>query len=88
MDYLNRQGETVYLKACTDVLYKHLNMGRNVRPLLLNKTADEVKAYIQSQLREREIYYQKAQYTFDVTLLDQYEKIKLAVTQLRALLNL
>ena len=63
-------------------------MGRNVRPLLLNKTADEVKAYIQSQLRERETYYQKAQYTFDVTLLDQYEKIKLAVTQLRALLNL
>lgn len=88
MDYMNRQGKTVYLKACTDVLYKHLNMGRNVRPLLLNKTADEVKAYIQSQLREREIYYQKAQYTFDVTLLDQYEKIKLAVTQLRVLLNL
>ena len=47
IDYINRQGETVYLKCTTDVLYKHLKMGKTVRPLLLNKTPDEVKTFIE-----------------------------------------
>ena len=34
MDYLNQQGETVYLKATPEVLYGHLKMGRIERPLL------------------------------------------------------
>ena len=43
MDYMNRQGETVYLKATPEVLYGHLKMGKTVRPLLLDKTGEEVK---------------------------------------------
>lgn len=54
MDYLNRQGATVYLKAEPDVLYGHLKMGRVVRPLLLNKTTEEVREFIHRQLAERE----------------------------------
>ena len=54
IDYINRQGETVYLKCTTDVLYKHLKMGKTVRPLLLNKTPDEVKTFIEAQLKQRE----------------------------------
>ena len=38
MEYINQQGLTLYLKASPDVLYKHLKMGKTVRPLLLNKT--------------------------------------------------
>lgn len=54
MDYLNRQGDTVYLKATPDVLFRHLKMGKTVRPLLLGKTPEEVRAFIGEQLRERE----------------------------------
>ena len=57
MDYLNRQGDTVYLKATPDVLFRHLKMGKTVRPLLLGKTPEEVRAFIGEQLREREPYY-------------------------------
>lgn len=32
IDYMNQQGETVYLKATPDVLHGHLKMGRTVRP--------------------------------------------------------
>ena len=46
IDYMNAQGETVYLKATPEVLYGHLKMGKTVRPLLLNKTADEVQVFI------------------------------------------
>ena len=34
MDYLNQQGQVVYLKADPEVLYKHLLMAKVERPLL------------------------------------------------------
>lgn len=88
MDYMNRQGATVYLRAKPDVLFGHLNMGRRVRPLLLNKTPEEVREFICKQLAEREPYYKKAKYTLDVTLLDNFEKIENTVATLRKVLGI
>ena len=88
IDYMNRQGETVYLKAMPEVLYGHLKMGKTIRPLLLNKTADEVQVFIREQLAQREPYYSKAKHVLDVNLLDDYEKIKISVEQLRNMLCL
>ena len=88
MDYMNQQGETVYLKATPEVLYGHLKMGKTVRPLLQNKTQDEVKDFINKQLKVREPFYSKAKYTLDVNLMDNYDKIKIFVTRLRELLDL
>ena len=88
IDYMNRQGETVYLKATPEVLYGHLKMGKTIRPLLLNKTADEVQVFIREQLAQREPYYSRAKYVLDVNLLDDYEKIKISVEQLRNMLCL
>lgn len=88
IDYMNRQGETVYLKATPEVLYRHLKMGKTIRPLLLNKTADEVQVFIREQLAQREPYYSKAKHVLDVNLLDDYEKIKISVEQLRNMLCL
>ncbi|MFC2700468.1 shikimate kinase [Segatella oris] len=88
IDYMNRQGETVYLKATPEVLYGHLKMGKTIRPLLLNKTADEVQVFIREQLAQREPYYSKAKHVLDVNLLDDYKKIKISVEQLRNMLCL
>ena len=88
IDDMNRQGETVYLKATPEVLYGHLKMGKTIRPLLLNKTADEVQVFIREQLAQREPYYSKAKHVLDVNLLDDYEKIKISVEQLRNMLCL
>ena len=88
MDYLNQQGETVYLKATPDVLYKHLKIGKTVRPLLLNKTPEEVQQFIKDQLDQREPFYSKAKYTVDVNLMDSYEKIKISVEKVRNLLHI
>ena len=87
MEYINQQGLTLYLKASPDVLYKHLKMGKTVRPLLLNKTPDEVERFISDQLAAREPYYLHAHHTLDVSLMDNYEKIKISVAQARAMLN-
>ncbi len=88
MDYMNEQGETVYLKATPEVLYDHLKMGKTVRPLLLNKTPDEVKIFIKQQLKEREIYYTKAKHTLDVNLMENYDKIHLSVEGVVNLLHI
>ncbi|MDO4159389.1 MAG: shikimate kinase [Prevotellaceae bacterium] len=88
MDYMNQQGETVYLKATPEVLYAHLKMGKVERPLLKNKTPEEMKVFIKEQLSQRESYYLKAKHVLDVSLLDNYDKIKISVDCLRNLLNI
>lgn len=88
MEYMNAQGDTVYLKASSEVLYAHLQMGKVERPLLKNKTREEMQAFIKEQLAEREKYYTKARHIFNVDLLDNYEKIQTSVNNLRKLLNI
>ena len=88
MDYINQQGESVFLKCTPDVLYNHLKMGRTERPLLMGKTPEEVQAYIKEQLTVRAPYYSKAKHTIDVTLMDSYEKIKITVDKIKESLNL
>ena len=88
IDYSNQQGEVGYLKATPEVLYRHLLMGKVERPLIKNKTPEELIAYITEQVAKREEFYNKARYTLDVSLMDNYEKIQLSVDQLRQLLNI
>ena len=87
MDYLNQQGDVIYLKATPEVLYKHLLMAKIERPLLKDKTPDELIAYITGHLKEREPFYQKAKHILDVSVLDDYDKIHTSVQQIRELLN-
>ena len=88
MDYLNAQGETIYLKATPEVLYKHLRMGKTERPLLKNKTPEELQRFITEQLQQREPFYAKSRHTLDVNLLDTYEKINVSVASIRRMLNI
>jgi len=88
IDYMNQQAPVVYLKAEPEVLYKHLAMSKNDRPLLRGKSQEELISFIREQLEKRNPFYSKARYTLDVSLMDDYTKIKESVTQLRSLLNL
>ena len=88
MDYMNQQGDVIWLKADPEVLYKHLLMGKVERPLLKGKTPEELITFIREQLEKREPFYSKARYTLDVSLMDNYEKIKISVARICELLNL
>ena len=87
MDYLNQQGDVVYLKATPETLYKHLLMAKVERPLLKGKTKEELLEFIKTQLNTREAFYNKARYQLDVSLLDNYEKIGITVDKLKELLK-
>jgi len=88
MEYMNSRGETIYLKASPDVLHAHLRMGKVERPLLKDKTPEQMTEFIKGQLAHREQYYLKAKHVLDVNLLDNYEKIKFSVANLRNMLNI
>ncbi len=85
MDYMNLLGETVYLKASPEVLCKHLRMGKVERPLIKGKSPEELSEFIAGQLLKREPYYLKARHIVDVSLLDNYKKIKITVEKIRKL---
>ncbi len=88
MEYMNLQGDTVYLKASPEVLCAHLKMGKTRRPLLEGKDKDELLAFVTEQLARREDYYTKAKHVLNVDLLDNYEKIKVSVERLREMLDI
>lgn len=88
MEYMNLQGDTVYLKASPEVLCAHLKMGKTRRPLLEGKDKDELLAFVTEQLARREDYYTKAKHVLNVDLLDNYEKIKVSVERLREMLGI
>ncbi|MCI6195913.1 MAG: shikimate kinase [Prevotella sp.] len=87
MDYMNGQGDVIYLKASPEVLYKHLLMGKTERPLLKNKTPEQLISFIKEQLQIREPFYSKAKYVLDVSLMDNYEKIQISVTNILDLIG-
>ena len=88
MDYLNSQAQVVYLRCEPEVLRMHLLMGKGDRPLLKGKSPEELIDYISEQVAYREQFYTKARYTLDVSLMDNYEKIKITIEKLKELLNL
>ena len=81
MDYLNAQGETIYLQAAPEVLAKHLKMGKVVRPLIVGKTDEELLAYISESLERREPYYSRAKHILNVDLLNTVEKVEESVDE-------
>jgi len=86
MDYLNQQGDVVYLKANPETLYKHLLMAKVERPLLKGKSPEELITYITEHLQTRTPFYEKARYVLDVNVLDSYDKINTSVEKIRKLL--
>ena len=88
MDYLNQQGDVVYLKATPETLYEHLLMAKIERPLLKGKSSEELIAYITEHLKERSPFYEKARHILDVNVLDEYDKIQSSVASLRPMLSI
>ena len=87
MQYMNGQGTVVYLKCSPEVLFRHLKMGKGVRPLLLGKNDEELMAFITEQLKRREEYYMQANSIVDVTLMESPEKIAVTVERVKELLT-
>lgn len=87
INYMNRQGITVYLKSCPEILYKHLVMCKTPRPLLAGKSKEELLDFIKRNLTEREPYYTQARCIYSVPLLEDKTKIQQAVDEVYNLIE-
>ena len=88
MDYMNRQGMTVFLDVNTDVLFRRLRVATQQRPILQGKTDEELREFISKALTSRLPHYQKARYVFDGSQLENRSQIAESVTRLQGLLGL
>jgi len=79
---------TVYLKASPEVLCHHLEYGKSKRPLLKDKTEEEMLSFITESLKVREPFYSKAKHIFNVDPLDTIADVKLSVGKIVDLLGL
>lgn len=82
MAYMNQVGITIYLKASPDTLIEHIRLSRGERPLLTGKTDEELRAFVTTQLAEREQYYSQAQHIIPIDVLDTEDKIGTLVSRI------
>ena len=88
MDFMNKVGKTVFLKVHPDVLFGRLRVAKQQRPILREKTDEELKDFIVRALEERKPFYTRAKHVFDADELDNRRQIKKAVEQLLLLLQI
>lgn len=65
IDLMNATGETIYLQATAETLFEYLKDAKKNRPLLAQKSDDELLCFITENLNKREPYYLKAKYILD-----------------------
>ena len=88
MEYMSSQGETVFLEVTPEVLFQRLRIAKRQRPLLAQKTDEEIKTFIHNALQERMPYYSQAKHTFKADELEDKRQIQQSVDALKELLKL
>ena len=88
MDFMNRNGKTVFLNVHPDVLFRRLRVAKQQRPILQGKQDDELKEFIIRALEKRTPFYSQAQYAFNADELEDRSQIEKSVEKLRDLLKL
>jgi shikimate kinase len=66
MDLMNRTGTTIYLKETVDELVNRLNSENQKRPLIKGKSSEELREFVETNLKKREFFYNQATCTVDV----------------------
>lgn len=81
MEFMNKMGDTIYLRTSVRELRDRLKMSRTKRPLLSHKSDQELESHIAMMLESRELYYLKAKFILDTddlnpnNLLSSYQAI-------------
>jgi shikimate kinase len=87
MDVMNSKGQTVFLQASSEVLFERLRVAKQQRPILQNKSSDELKILIIETLEKRVPFYSRAHITFQVDHLEDRHDIEAAAEAICLLLD-
>lgn len=86
MQFMNQAGVSVYLKVSVDELAKRLELCKQTRPVLKNRSGEELKAFISESLKTRLPFYEQAQIIFDAEKMDTEDDVYTISKQLESLL--
>ena len=88
MEYMNSRGTTVFLNTPIPRLHSRLMRGRHKRPLIANKSDEELMEFIQKALADRWEHYTKAQIEFSSERLENREEIENTAREFIELLSI
>lgn len=63
MDWINAHGKSVYLQMSVEDIIARAQHSRKIRPILADKSPEELSLFISKQLNQRQAYYNQAQIT-------------------------
>ena len=66
MLYIKEHGISIYLKAKTGLILQRITRNPHKRPLLKGLNNDEIRAFIEQKIAEREPIYMLSDYVFEV----------------------
>ena len=87
MDVMNQYGTTIYVKATVQQLVSRLLASKNVRPILQNKSAQELYSFVKVHLAEREEFYSKAKLTYNTERLVSEAHVNESVAAIKKMLQ-
>lgn len=83
MDYMNSCGITVFLDTSIESLFRRLKVAKMNRPLLADKSDEELMQTIKDGLNKRISYYSEAKLRIDGSRLENRAQIDETVNELR-----
>ncbi len=75
MDHMNSQGTTLWLQTSEERLFSRLIVKRHTRPLLADRTDNEIRNLIKKQLEARSPFYSRASIIWHGDLLENRREI-------------
>jgi len=69
MDFINQKGLSIYLESDAETLKNRLLPAKKSRPLIADKSEEELLNFIKEKLSEREPWYNKAKTKTDATCI-------------------
>lgn len=86
MEFMNEVGTTVYLKVSSGELAKRLELVKHTRPILQGKHGEDLRLFVESNLKKRESYYMQANVIFDAEVMLTENDVLAIVTGLERIL--
>lgn len=87
MDVMNKAGTTVYISATPEELAARLLASKTKRPLIENKSPDELVHFIEKHLSAREPFYKKADIEYYTDKLITKNQVHLTIEGIAEKLN-
>jgi shikimate kinase len=87
MAFMNATGTTVYLKLSVDELVKRTEPCKDTRPVLKNRSGEELKRFIETSLSGRSRYYEQANIVLPADTMDTEADVDTLITRLEEMLS-